>query len=220
MSAEQGSEVVVVTGASGGVGQSHRPRVRPSRCPRRPACERRVRAWRRRHEVEHLGGAGLVAAHRCRSTPTGRGSRDAVEQRFGPIDIWVNDAMATIFAPVPRDDRSGVPARDRSDLPGCGLRHDGRAVEDGAARPWDGRTSRLRPRVSGDPASVRLLRREVRDAWVHRLGTHRTDARQSRVWITMVQLPAVNTPQFNWCRTRLPDHPATGATDLPAGSPR
>ena len=29
----------------------------------------------------------------------------------------------------------------------------------------------------------------------------------SKVWITMVQLPAVNTPQFNWCRTRLPDHP-------------
>jgi hypothetical protein len=30
---------------------------------------------------------------------------------------------------------------------------------------------------------------------------------QSRVWITMVQLPAVNTPQFSWCRTRLPNHP-------------
>ena len=29
----------------------------------------------------------------------------------------------------------------------------------------------------------------------------------SNVWITMVQLPAVNTPQFNWCRTRLPEHP-------------
>jgi hypothetical protein len=29
----------------------------------------------------------------------------------------------------------------------------------------------------------------------------------SKVWITMVQLPAVNTPQFNWCRTKLPDHP-------------
>jgi NAD(P)-dependent dehydrogenase (short-subunit alcohol dehydrogenase family) len=29
----------------------------------------------------------------------------------------------------------------------------------------------------------------------------------SKVWITMVQLPAVNTPQFSWCRTRLPDHP-------------
>ena len=30
---------------------------------------------------------------------------------------------------------------------------------------------------------------------------------RSNVWITMVQLPAVNTPQFNWCRTKLPDHP-------------
>src|ERR1041385_5436400 len=29
----------------------------------------------------------------------------------------------------------------------------------------------------------------------------------SRWWITMVQLPALNTPQFSWCRTRLPDHP-------------
>jgi hypothetical protein len=29
----------------------------------------------------------------------------------------------------------------------------------------------------------------------------------SNVWITMVQLPALNTPQFNWCRTKLPDHP-------------
>jgi hypothetical protein len=31
--------------------------------------------------------------------------------------------------------------------------------------------------------------------------------RGSRVWISMVQLPAVNTPQFNWCRTKLPNHP-------------
>ena len=30
---------------------------------------------------------------------------------------------------------------------------------------------------------------------------------RSHVWITMVQLPAVNTPQFNWCLTRMPDHP-------------
>jgi hypothetical protein len=30
---------------------------------------------------------------------------------------------------------------------------------------------------------------------------------QSKVWVTMVQLPAVNTPQFGWCRSRLPDHP-------------
>ena len=30
---------------------------------------------------------------------------------------------------------------------------------------------------------------------------------RSKVWITMVQLPAVNTPQFSWCRTRLPEHP-------------
>jgi short-subunit dehydrogenase len=30
---------------------------------------------------------------------------------------------------------------------------------------------------------------------------------RSRVWITMVQLPAINTPQFSWCRTKLPDHP-------------
>ena len=30
---------------------------------------------------------------------------------------------------------------------------------------------------------------------------------RSGVWITMVQLPAVNTPQFNWCRTKLPNHP-------------
>jgi hypothetical protein len=29
----------------------------------------------------------------------------------------------------------------------------------------------------------------------------------TKVWITMVQLPAVNTPQFDWCRTKLPNHP-------------
>ena len=157
-------------------------------------------------------GARRHGARRSRSTsptPTQvEAAAAAVEERFGPIDVWVNDAMATIFAPVTRDQRRGVRARHRGHLPRHGVRHDGGAAADAAARPRR-RSSRSARRSSyraiplqsaycGAKFAIRGFTDSVRTELLHD---------RSRVWITMVQLPAVNTPQFNWCRTKLPNHP-------------
>ena len=132
---------------------------------------------------------------------------EAVEERFGPIDVWVNDAMATVFAPFLEVDAGGVPARDRSHLPRHGVRHDGGAarmlprdrgtiVQVGSALAY--RAIPLQSAYCGAKFAIRGFTDSLRTELMHD---------RSRVWITMVQLPAVNTPQFNWCRTKLPDHP-------------
>ena len=63
--------------------------------------------------------------------------------------------------------------------------------------------------------------RAVAHAFREARRTHWADCSRHglNVWITMVQLPAVNTPQFNWCRTKLPDYPQPGAADLSAQVP-
>ena len=57
------------------------------------------------------------------------------------------------------------------------------------------------------PLPGALLRRQVRDSRLHRLDPNRVVARQEQRADHDVQLPAVNTPQFNWCKTNLPRHP-------------
>ncbi len=132
---------------------------------------------------------------------------EAVERAAGPIDVWVNDAMATVFAPfsetTPDEFRRatevtylgtvhGTMAALRRMVP----RDRGTVVQVGSALAY--RAIPLQAAYCGAKFAVRGFTDSIRTELLHE---------RSRVWITMVQLPAVNTPQFSWCRTRLPDHP-------------
>ena len=98
---------------------------------RRAARPRGQMGWRRRaKDVEARGGDA------ARRSPTDvvvgrRGRKRRAEQAeapsFGPIDVWVNDAMTSVFSPVPGDGGRRVPARHRGDLPRGRARHDGGA---------------------------------------------------------------------------------------------
>ena len=76
--------------------------------------------------------------------------------------------------------------------------HGGVAAHE-ATGPRSHRADRIGAGLSLDSAAVALLRRQAR---------HRGFHDRSNVHVTVVHLPAVNTPQFSWCRTRLPRHPA------------
>jgi NAD(P)-dependent dehydrogenase (short-subunit alcohol dehydrogenase family) len=131
----------------------------------------------------------------------------SVENAFGPIDVWVNDAMATVFAPFLDTTAEefaratqvtylgtvfGTMAALRRMVP----RDRGTVVQVGSALSY--RAIPLQAAYCGSKFGIRGMTDSVRTELLHR---------GSRVWITMVQLPAVNTPQFSWCRTRLPNHP-------------
>jgi short-subunit dehydrogenase len=171
-------------------------------------------------EVRRLGGTALVLPADVADHDTVDAAAQEMERQAGPIDVWVNDAMATVFAPVSRVTPDefrratevtylgtvhGTMAALRRMVP----RNRGVVVQVGSALAY--RAIPLQAAYCGAKFAVRGFTDSVRTELLHE---------KSDVHITMVQLPAVNTPQFTWCRTRLPDHPQPVAPifdpDVPA----
>lgn len=200
-------EVVVVTGASAGVG-----RAIAREFGKRGACVGLVARGDgglegAKREIEAAGGEALVV-------PTDVADHDAVEEaakqveeRFGPIDIWVNDAMTTIFAPfhkiTPEDYQRATEVTYLGFVWGtmAALRrmrpaNRGTIVQVGSALAY--RAIPLQAPYCGAKHAVRGFTDSIRCELMH-------DG--SDVHITMVQLPAVNTPQFDWCKSEMPNQP-------------
>ena len=162
------------------------------------------------------------ACARCRPWPTLLTSprwmrpRRASTQLLGPIDIWVNNAMATIFAPVHR--MTPEEFRRATEVTYLGQVHGTMAA-----------LARMRPRNRGTIVNIgsALAYRAIplQSAYCGAKYAVRgfTDAlalgvvaRRRYVHVTMVHLPAMNTPQFDWALNRMDRRPQPYA-DLPAG---
>src|SRR3954462_1409466 len=92
-------ETVVVTGAAGGVGRAT-ARAFGTRGANVGLLARGVEGLEAAaREVAHAGGAALVLPVAVPDAEAVEGAAASVEERFGPIDIWINCAMATIFSP-------------------------------------------------------------------------------------------------------------------------
>ena len=197
-------EVVVITGASAGIG---RATVRAF--AKRGAYIGLVARSRdglegARKEVEEAGGKALVLPTDVSDSNQVEAAAAAVEKAFGPIDIWVNDAMASILSPFveikPEEFRRvtevtylgyvyGTMAALRRMKP----RDQGTIVQVGSALAY--RSIPLQSAYCGAKAAIRGFTDALRSELIHD---------RSNVHITMVQMPAVNTPQFDWIKSNMP----------------
>src|SRR5436190_18483870 len=95
----QRSEVVVVTGASAGLGRAVVREFAKRKARIGLIARGRERLEQARREVESAGGEAIVLAADVADAGQVEEAAERVERELGPIDIWVNNAMATIFAP-------------------------------------------------------------------------------------------------------------------------
>jgi short-subunit dehydrogenase len=207
MNSENRREVVVVTGASAGVGRATarefgKHGVRVALLARN---EEGLESAKK--EIEAAGGEAIIIPTDVADPEQVEAAAERVERELGPIDVWVNDAIAVIFSPfkdIGLDDfkRStevcylgtvyGTKAALKRMLP----RDRGTVVQVGSALSY--RAIPLQSAYCGAKHAIRGFTDSVRTELMH-------DG--SGVHITMVQLPAVNTPQFNLSKTNLPKHP-------------
>jgi short-subunit dehydrogenase len=204
MSSEQ---IVAVTGASGGIGRAIAHAFAKRGANVGLISRGRESLEAAAEEVRSLGGQALVVPADVAEHEEVETAASTIEERFGPIDVWVNDAMATVFAPVVQTDAAeykratevtylGTVYGTMAALRRMAERDAGTIVQVGSALSY--RAIPLQAAYCGAKYAIRGFTDSLRTELM---------ADRSRVRITMVQLPGTNTPQFNWCRSRLPRHP-------------
>lgn len=201
------SEVVVITGASAGVGRAVARAFAREGASIGLLARGREGLEAARLEVENLGGRALVLPADVADADAVERAAEAVEQEFGPIDIWVNNAMVSVFSPVkemrPEEYRRvtevtylgyvyGTLAALKRMLP----RDRGVIIQVGSALAYRGIP--LQSAYCAAKHAIQGFNDSLRSELIH-------DG--SRVRVTMVQLPAMNTPQFSWVKSRLPRKP-------------
>jgi NAD(P)-dependent dehydrogenase (short-subunit alcohol dehydrogenase family) len=202
-----GGQVVVVTGASAGIGRAT-AREFGSRGARVALLARGTKGLEgAAREVREAGGTALVIPVDVAEYDELDAAATQVEQEFGPIDVWVNVGFTAVFAPF--HEVSAAEFRRVTEVSYLGYVY-GTMVALARMRPRDRGTivqcgsalgSRAIPLQSaycGSKHAVNGFTESVRVELLHD---------KSNVKITIVQMPAVNTPQFSWVLSRLPEHP-------------
>lgn len=200
-------KVVVITGASSGIGRA---------CARAFAAEGAALGLIARSEealenaaaeVRAFGGEALVLPLDVSDATAVERAASEVEERFGKIDIWVNNAMVSVLSPISQMTADefrrvtevsylGYVYGTLSALSRMRARDEGTIIQIGSALAY--RSIPLQSAYCAAKAAIRGFTDSLRTELLH-------DG--SNVRVSMLQLPAVNTPQFHVVRTRMPMHP-------------
>lgn len=201
------SRVVVVTGGSAGIGRATVREFARSGADVAILARGQERLDNAVHEVRGEGRRALGIAVDVTEGAAVEAAAERIERELGPIDVWINNAFAGIFSPFmemswaefervtavtyfgqihgTRAALKRMLERDRGTivLVGSALAHRGIPLQSaycGAKHALQGFLDSIRPEL---------------------------EHRKSNVHVTMVQLPAVNTPQFDWARAHIPGKP-------------
>jgi NADP-dependent 3-hydroxy acid dehydrogenase YdfG len=197
-------DVVVITGASGGIGRATARRFAQDGARIALLARGDAGLEGAATEVEELGAKALILPTDVADADQVEAAAKAAEDELGPIDIWVNDAMATIYAEFlaiePDEYRRatdvtyhGMVWGTRAALKRMAERNRGTIVQVGSALAFRGIP--LQAPYCGAKHACKGFTESVMTEIKH----HDWD-----IHMTMVHLPGVNTTQFTWGRTKLP----------------
>ena len=201
------TQTVVVTGASAGIGRAT-ARLFGERGARvaliargQAGLDGAVR------DVQEAGGQALAISADVADYEQVTAAARKAEERFGPIDVWVNVAFTSVFAPF--SEITAEEFRRVTEVSYLGFVHGtmaalalmrprgrGTIVQVGSA--LGERSIPLQSAYCGAKHAINGFTSSLRCELLHE---------NSGVRVTVVQMPAVNTPQFSWVRSRLPNHP-------------
>ena len=197
-------DVVVLTGASGGVGRATARRFASDGARIALIARGRRGLEAAAREVEQAGGEAMVLPVDVAKHDDVEAAAAAVEERFGPIDIWVNDAMVTVYAEFldiePEEFTRatevtylGMVWGTLAALKRMVPRDHGVIVQVCSAMSYRGIP--LQSPYCGAKHACKGFTESIMTELLHR---------KSKVRLSMIQLPGLNTTQFTWGRTKLP----------------
>ncbi len=199
--------VVVVTGATGGVGRATARRFAETGAHVALLARGHAGLEAAAKEVEAAGRRGLALTVDTADPAEVADAAARVASELGPIDVWVNNAFTSVFAPfdeiAPDEFRRvtevtylGYVNGTRAALDHMRPRRRGTIIQVGSALAYRGIP--LQSAYCGAKHAIQGFTESLRAELMHdRTGIH----------VTMVQLPALNTPQFTWVLSRLPRRP-------------
>jgi NAD(P)-dependent dehydrogenase (short-subunit alcohol dehydrogenase family) len=201
------SEVVVITGASAGVGRATARAFARRKARIGLIARSREALEQARQEAITAGGEALVLPLDVSNPEDLEAAASSVEHRLGPIDVWVNNAMLSVFSPVsemtPAEFRRvtevsylGYVYGTLTALKRMRPRNRGVIVQVGSALAYRGIP--LQSAYCGAKHAIQGFTESLRCELLHE---------GSKLRLTMVQMPALNTPQFSWVKSRLPNKP-------------
>ena len=205
--ARENPRVVVVTGGTAGVGRATAAAFAALGAKVAVLAREPARLEETRADLSAQGARVLVLPVDVAAPAQVEAAADRIETELGPIDVWVNNAMATVFSPIlditPEEFERAVRVTFMGTVYGTLAalrrmrgRNRGTIVQVGSALSY--RAIPLQAPYCAAKHAVKGFTDSLRSELIH----DKVD-----VHLTMVQLPALNTPQFSWCRSHLERHP-------------
>lgn len=200
-------EVVVITGASAGVGRATVREFARHGADIGLIARGKERLEAAKREVEELGGRAVAIPCDTADAAAIEAAAEQIERELGPIDVWVNNAMVSVFSPVKQMQADeyrrvtevtylGVVHGTLSALKRMLPRNQGTIVQIGSALAY--RSIPLQSAYCAAKHAIVGFTDSLRCELIHE---------QSNIHLTVAHLPAVNTPQFEWSKSRMPRHP-------------
>src|SRR5438067_6543942 len=197
-------EVAVVTGASSGIGRAVARELASRGCAVAMVARSREGLEAAARDVSELGGRAAIMTADISDPSTAEELASLAERELGPISVWINNAMVTVLSPAtcmePSEYRRVTEVNYLGTVYGTLIalkrmesRNRGVIVQVGSALAY--RSIPLQSAYCASKAAIRGFTDSLRSELLHE---------RSGVRLTMVQLPAVNTPQFEVMRNRMP----------------